>query len=255
MRVSRFYIDAPLAQGQQLTLPTNLINYIVNVLRLKSGNEIRLFNGQPIAPAPLKEQQTGEFSATLIEVSKRNAVVQIEHFVPQETESSLKIHLFQGISRSERMDFTIQKAIELGVTHITPVLTQRSNTGKLNAKRLEKKMQHWQGVAISACEQSGRTSLVAINKPVQVEEITSLNAELNLLLSPDAQIKLSNISEKTPASVNLFIGPEGGLNAEEMNWATEHGYQDVTLGSRVLRTETAGLAVISILQFIWGDLS
>lgn len=254
MRVSRFFIDLPLSVDQQLILPPHLVNYIVNVLRLKSDDRVILFNGRLISEPLAQEAHIGEFSATLTEVTKRKAIAHIDRFTVKDTESPLNIHLFQGISRSERMDFTIQKAIELGVNNITPVFTQRSNSGKLNAKRLEKKMQHWQGIAISACEQSGRTSLVKINEPLQIQEVEAFNAEINLLLAPDAHVNISEVSTRIPTSVNLFIGSEGGLNDEEIKWLSQHGYQKLQLGKRILRTETAGLAIISILQFLWGDL-
>jgi len=248
MRVSRFFIDVPLSQGLHITLPPHLINYIVNVLRLKTDDQIVLFNGQAI------NGQTGEFTAKLIEITKRKTIVHIENFTAKDNESPLQVHLFQGISRSERMDFSIQKAVELGVSSITPVFTQRSNSGKLNAKRLKKKMQHWQGVAVSACEQSERTSLVTVNEAVQVREIQQFNAELNLLLSPGASLSIAQLSATVPANINIFIGPEGGLNDNEINWASNHGYQQLKLGTRILRTETAGLAILSILQYLWGDL-
>ncbi len=255
MRVSRFFIDGPLSQGKYIDLPPHLINYIVNVLRLKTGNNIILFNGQQVTDTSTQKQHIGEFNAVLSEISKRKATVFIENFVVKNTESSLNMHLFQGISRSERMDFTIQKAIELGVTQITPLLTQRSNSGKFNAKRLGKKMQHWQGIAISACEQSGRTTLVTINEPLHIDQIEPFSAKINLLLSPDASSSLSELDKEIPASVNIIIGPEGGLNEDEIEWAGHHGYQKLSLGKRILRTETAGLAVLSVLQFLWGDLS
>lgn len=250
MRVSRFFIDASLSPGQHLTLPPHLINYIVNVLRLKKDDKIVLFNGQPLA----HNEQKGDFTASITEVTKRNTVVHIENFTARDTESPIQIHLFQGISRSERMDFTIQKAVELGVTHITPIFTQRSNSGKLDARRLDKKMLHWQSVAISACEQSGRTTLVKVNEPVHIEKIEPFNADINLLLSPDAQLSISELPDLAPTSVNIFIGPEGGLTSEEIEWASTHGYQQLKLGTRILRTETAGLAILSIVQFLWGDL-
>ena len=178
MRVSRFFIDAPLSQGQHLTLPSHLINYIVNVLRLKPGDKIILFNGQPLNELSA-QQQSGEFTACLTEVTKRHTSVHIESFTAKNTEPHLKIHLFQGISRSDRMDYTIQKSVELGISSITPVLTQRSNSGKLNTKRLGKKMAHWQGIAISACEQSGRTGIVKIHDPIQEnEDITIIDSDL-----------------------------------------------------------------------------
>ncbi|MCW8932648.1 MAG: 16S rRNA (uracil(1498)-N(3))-methyltransferase [Gammaproteobacteria bacterium] len=254
MRVSRFFINALLFQGEDINLPAHLVNYIVNVLRLKVGDTITLFNGQLSRISINEQEQIGEFTAIITEATKRNVTVHIEIFTARNTQSPLQVHLFQGISRSERMDFTIQKAVELGITQITPVFTQRSNSGKINAKRLEKKMLHWQGIAISACEQSGRTTLIKINEPIQVKDIQTFNAEINLLLAPDAQSSLSKLSVQSPQSINIFIGPEGGLNDDEIDWASNHGYQKIKLGNRILRTETAGLAILSVLQFLWGDL-
>jgi 16S rRNA (uracil1498-N3)-methyltransferase len=243
MRISRFYIDSDLFINQQLELSPLLINYISNVLRLKPGAEITLFN-----------DQGGEYTATLNEVQKRYVSVSIHSFIDSSIESSLKIHLFQGISRSERMDYSIQKAIELGVHSITPVFTQRSNAKLNDEKRLSKKQQHWQGVAISACEQSGRTQLVTINPPIKVSQLEQFPADLRLLLDPDAKLALSNVRKTPPLSVNIFIGPEGGLNVTEIELAIKQQYQAIQLGPRTLRTETAGMTIISILQYLWGDL-
>ncbi len=244
MRSSRFFIDTPLSPDQTINLPPVLINYIVNVLRLKSGNEIILFNGQG-----------GEYKATLSEVKKRSVSIVVNHFIDKHIESPLKIHLLQGISRSERMDFSIQKAVELGVHQITPVFTQRSNAKLPNTKLLAKKQQHWQGVAISACEQSGRTSIVTVKHAIQVEKIADYCADLQLLLAPDADSGLSELKHLKPATVNVFIGPEGGLNNAEIQSAVENNYQKISLGPRILRTETAGLSSLSILQYLWGDLA
>ena len=255
MRVSRFFIDAPLTPAQHITLPPNLVNYIVNVLRLNSGDEIVLFNGKGYGKKSADRERTGEFTASLSEVKKRSVSAIINHFVEKNIESPLKIHLFQGISRAERMDFSIQKAVELGVHTITPVLTQRSNSGKFNHQRLEKKHQHWQGVALSACEQSGRTRLVRVNPPIRVQQISDYTADINLLLAPDADTRLCDLKHSTPESVNIFIGPEGGLNSTEIELAIDAQYQKMQLGPRILRTETAGLAVLSVLQYLWGDLT
>ncbi|MCU7818267.1 MAG: 16S rRNA (uracil(1498)-N(3))-methyltransferase [gamma proteobacterium symbiont of Lucinoma myriamae] len=248
MRLSRFFIDEALSPGQSLIFPPHLVNYIVNVLRLKKGADVILFNGQLI------DEQNGEFTATLTEISKRNCVALIENFIVKNIESPINTHLFQGISRSERMDYTIQKAVELGISCITPVFTQRSNLRKLNDKQLQKKRLHWQGVATSACEQSGRTTLVNIMPPIQVEKISEFKAELNLLLSPTAQSNVSDLQSIKAKSINIFIGPEGGLSSEEIDWAVNQDFQEIKLGNRVLRTETAGLVILSILQFLWGDL-
>lgn len=249
MRLSRFFINESLEPGEELTLPAHLVNYIVNVLRLKAETRIILFNGREV------DQHSGEYSATLTEVSKRHCTVQINSFIIKEIESPLRTHLFQGISRSERMDYSIQKAIELGVSSITPVFTLYSNAKKLNEKQLQKKMTHWQGIARSACEQSGRTTLVTINKPIQAQQIGELDADIKLLLSPIATSGISGLSLAQTNTINIFIGPEGGLSNEEISLAVNQGYQEIRLGKRVLRTETAGLAILSILQFLSGDLA
>lgn len=243
MRISRFFINSPLCINQHLELPPDLINYIVNVLRLKSGTEIVLFNGKG-----------GEYTAILDEVKKRSVLVHINHFIEKNIESPLKIHLFQGISRSERMDYSIQKAVELGVQTITPVFTKRSNVKHSDTKRLEKKQQHWQRVALSACEQSGRTAVVTINQAVSVAQLGDSTADLQLLLAPDANTALSDLVNIKPLSINIFIGSEGGLNNDEIQSAIVQKYQKVKLGPRILRTETAGMTSISILQYLWGDL-
>ena len=248
MRLSRFFINGSLSPGQSLNLPPHLVNYIVNVLRLKTGADIVLFNGQAT------DKPVGEFTATLTEVSKRSCIAFIKNFIPKNIESRIKTQLFQGVSRSERMDYTIQKSVELGVSSITPVFSQCSNLRKLNDKQLKKKMLHWQGVATSACEQSGRTVLVNVNTPIQVKQIGQFNADIKLLLSPTAQSSITDIKSIQASSINIFIGPEGGLSREEINSAVAQDYQEIRLGKRILRTETAGLAMLSILQFLWGDL-
>lgn len=247
-RVSRFFIEQPLSPTQTIKLPPHLVNYIVNVLRLKSGDDIILFNG-------LQKNQKGEYGATLSDVSKRSVSAVINGFIAKDLESPLRIHLFQGLSRSERMDFTIQKAVELGVDCISPLFTQRSNTGKWNSKQLDKKHQHWQGIANSACEQSGRTQQVVITPALKIEQLNDYCADLNLVLAPNGISRFSTLKQQSPARVNILIGPEGGLTEEELTWAIEHQYEKVQLGKRILRTETAGLTAISILQYLWGDMA
>ena len=252
MRLSRFFIDCELQPGQSLQLPPPLVNYIANVLRLKQGDSIHLFNGHPYHGI------YGEFSAQLLEAGKRKVLVQLGQFLARDIESPLKIHLLQGISRSERMDFTIQKSVELGCSQITPVFTERSSSRKLKAKQLEKKQQHWQSVADSACEQSGRTRRVLIQPAIKPYETEQFSADLQLLLIPDADQSLSYLhrqADQDIKSVNIFIGPEGGLSPGEIKYACSQGYQGVRLGPRILRTETAGLTALSVVQLLWGDLS
>jgi 16S rRNA (uracil1498-N3)-methyltransferase len=247
-RLSRFFIDQELSPDSSIELPPTLVNYIVNVLRMSANDEIVLFNGLR------RDGLLGEYSASLSQVSKRKVTADIQHFKPKDVESPLKTHLLQGLSRNERMDYTIQKAVELGINQITPVLTHRSNS-KLKSAQLEKKRQHWQSIANSACEQSGRTARVTVNAPVEVAAITQFEADLKLLLAPTASQTLTQLGNQQPGQVNIFIGPEGGLSDEEIDWACRNNYSAIRLGGRILRTETAGLTVLSILQHLWGDLS
>lgn len=249
MRLSRFFINESLSPGQDLALPAYLVNYIVNVLRLKTGMELIFFNGKEV------QGKSGEYTAILTQVSKRHCHVLIKQFVEKDLESPISTHLFQGISRSERMDYTIQKAVELGINHITPVFTQRSNLKKLTEKQLEKKMSHWQAVANSACEQSGRTRLITVNMPVTLNQMADLNSELNLLLSPTAPTAIMELKATAAHSINIFIGPEGGLSKDEIDYAKNNGYHEINLGKRILRTETAGLVILTLVQFLWGDLN
>ncbi len=249
MRLSRFFINETLSLGMSLELPPHLVNYVVNVLRLKVGADLVLFNGQDY------KQKIGEFSAIITAMSKRYCTISITAFTEKNIESSITTHLFQGISRSERMDYTIQKAVELGITHITPVFTERSNLKKLNDKQLHKKIQHWQGVATSACEQSGRSQLIIVNTPIYFKQISELSTELNLLLSPTAHASVADLKSMSANQINILIGPEGGLSETEILYAKKLGYLDISLGKRILRTETAGLVILTILQFLWGDLN
>jgi len=249
MRLSRFFIDTPLKPQQRISLPPNLVNYVIKVLRLGQGDPLILFNGLVF------QEQTGEFSAHITTIEKRTVIVEIDDFIAKNNESPVYITLLQGISRGDRMDYTIQKAVELGVNTIVPLLSDRSNS-KQDSIRLEKKCQHWQGVANSASEQCGRVCQVNIEAPVPFKQINHFKAELNLLLVPDSSQSFSDIKSKQPETLNLLIGPEGGLTEKEINDAVNlAGYLKTSLGPRVLRTETAGITAMSIVQFLWGDLA
>lgn len=242
MRIPRVFHASALATGTRIGLEAAAANHIARVLRLRCGAPIVLFDGSG-----------GEYLATIVSADKRTVDVQVENFVPRDVESPLDITLVQGISRGERMDYTIQKAVELGVNRIVPVVTERSVV-KLSGERAAKKIGHWQGVAISACEQSGR------NRVPEIEEIRSLSEWLGasfngtaLFLDPRAEGGLGGLGPKT--RVALLVGPEGGLSDAEERNAYSSGYVGLRLGPRVLRTETAGLAAVAVLQALWGDLS
>jgi len=238
MQIPRVYIPAPLAAGKRLELTRQAARHVITVLRLKPGAPLVIFDGQGNA-----HQATLEDS-TRVEISQR---------INDETESPLQIHLLQAISRGERMGHVIQKAVELGVYKITPVLTQRCMV-KLKGERAVKRLQHWQGIAISACEQCGRNRLPVLNAVATLDAtLTEPEDSLKLVLDPGGQNTLSNL---TPSSnrITLLIGPEGGLTEEEIQLAYQSGFVRLRIGPRILRTESAAVAALAAIQTLWGDL-
>lgn len=241
MRIPRIYVPNPIEANTSLSLEGSAANHLSRVLRLKPDAPLIIFNGLG-----------GEYSAVIRGLTKRNVTVDIGAYQQSERESPLNITLLQGISRGERMDYTIQKAVELGVSRIIPVNTKRTVVN-LDDKRRQKRLQHWQGVIISACEQCGRNTLPILDeirdfRPV-VQEAS--NGQ-RLLLDHRSEAKLTQL-ESSPA-IRLLIGPEGGLSVEEREFAYAQGYQGIQLGPRVLRTETAALTAIAAIQTLWGDL-
>ena len=245
MSRTRLFVNSPLSAGADLRLDKDKARYLGRVLRLRPGDAFGIFNGDD-----------GEFHATLTKVTKDSAMAHVVSPIDTDTESPLKVHLVQGISRGERMDFVVQKATELGVKRITPVLTEYGVV-KLNADRAAKRRDHWQSVAESACEQSGRT------RPPLIDDVVPLNtwfgsrpkdADTDLILHPGVKDSLASVA-KPETKVCLLIGPEGGFSGSEYEDAEVAGFRAVSLGSRILRTETAALAAISIAQSLWGDLN
>jgi len=244
MRISRLFIEADFQPKQTLELSKEQAHYALTVLRLKSGTPIEAFDGRG-------NLATGQ----LIVTGRRSAEVQIEQVEQSSNESPLKTVLVQGISRGDRMDHSIQKAVELGVSAIQPIFTARCEV-KLQGEKLEKRRQQWQSIVINACEQSGRTVVPQIRPILTFDQwLQALdNNRFGLVLDPYAENSLTSIkkpADETP--VQLLIGPEGGLTEEEVKEAIQAGMTAVKLGPRILRTETAGPAVLSILQTIWGD--
>lgn len=239
----RFYVPNIPKNSDAFLLPQNTIKHI-NVLRLKNGTEITLFDGSG-----------SEFNAILDIQNKNSFIAKITNQQNISRESSLQIILIQAVSTGEKMDFTVQKATELGVSEIYPVITERSNV-RLSGERAEKRRNRWQEIAISACEQCGRNIIP------NIRAVESLNNVLNnlpsadkyILLSPKGSLKLNAIKD-IPQKVVLLIGAEGGFSQEEDNSANKAGFVPITLGQRILRTETAGLATISSLQTLWGDFA
>ncbi|MGM8226857.1 16S rRNA (uracil(1498)-N(3))-methyltransferase [Cellvibrio sp. ARAG 10.3] len=241
MRIPRIYTSYSLTVGQSLVLEDAAAHYLGKVLRMQPGRELVLFNGQG-----------GEFQAQITDMGKKQVTLAIGEFSATDRESPLQLELAIGISRGERMDWVLQKATELGVTRITPLLTERTEV-KLAGERQDKKVQHWQQILISACEQCQRNTLPLLSEPRDLDDwLAQVDAQHKFVLHHRDSSGLPD--DTTVASVALLIGPEGGLSDHEIERARVKGFAPLTLGPRVLRTETAPIAAISLVQYRWGDL-
>lgn len=244
MRLSRVYLDSPLALNALISLPKEIAHYLSNVLRLRIEDELLVFNAEQ-----------GEFRARVVFVAKRAVDIELlekKRGVHDAAEqASLSIHLTLGLSRGDRMDFAVQKSTELGVNQITPIYTEYGEV-RLKPERVEKKLQHWRKIAISACEQSGRLDVPVIHEPIPLMEL-SLGENVNKwMLEPSGSDALpQSIAEN---NIVLLIGPEGGFSESEIDWAQSNDFRIVALGSRILRTETAPVAALAILQHKYGDM-
>jgi len=243
MRLNRIYCAGPLASEASLLLPAAGAYHVARVLRMRAGAPLVVFDGKG-----------NDYQAEITQVDGDAVTVRLGTQTPSIGESPLRITLIQGISRGERMDWTLQKATELGVTGIAPVLTARSVV-RLDDKQGEKKQTHWQAIAIGACEQCGRSRIPAVSAPLQLRNyFTTVRKEgLRLVLSPAAPGSLAGLAS-LPSKVELLIGPEGGLDDDELLAAGNAGFMPVRLGPRVLRTETAAVVALTVLQALWGDL-
>jgi 16S rRNA (uracil1498-N3)-methyltransferase len=248
--MSRLFVEMSLKVGEEILLPKESTHYLLNVLRLRVGTSLILFNGQG-----------GEYVAHLVAATKKSATLQLIEYQGIERESNLPLTLVQAISRPEHFSYTLQKAVELGVQHIVPVITERSPP--VDKSKISKREQHWRKIIISACEQCGR------NRLPQLHEVLSLKAwlsqpqpGLSLVLSPTGNKHLLELESKALAlnefkrdSITVLIGAEGGLTEAEIEQAKTAGYQDIRFGSRILRTETAATAILAVCQTLWGDLA
>ncbi len=239
MRSHRFYTDIELSENTLVNLPSQAAHHCGQVLRYKVGDNLTVFNGDGF-----------DYYATIDRLEKKSCQIKIEKKIDPQNESPLKIHLYQGIARGDKMDLIIQKAVELGVTAITPIFTERCNV-KLEGKRLDKKIQHWQQIQLSACEQSGRAIIPAFNTATHLHQTPQQSAS-SFYLEPTSNQGFGDLPEQSLMS--LFIGPEGGFAEKEINFLEKIGCQGLKMGPRILRTETAGLSAIAILQSHFGDI-
>lgn len=242
MPTSRFYCPQRLGPGQTLDLPPDAAHHAAKVLRMEVGHELVLFNGDG-----------GEYEAVITYISKSAVTVRTAAFHEREAESPLDVTLAQAISAGDKMDYTLQKSVELGITRIQPLASERCVV-KLAGERAEKRGRHWQQVVISACEQSGRNHVPMV---APIRPLTHWFGDLpasaeRLMLAPGAQCSLGTLpAPKAP--VILLIGPEGGLSPSEIAAAQSCGFKSIRLGPRILRTETAALAALAAMQTLWGD--
>ncbi|MCQ8119426.1 16S rRNA (uracil(1498)-N(3))-methyltransferase [Methylomonas rosea] len=240
MRVSRLYVAAPLNVGGRIELDDDAAHYVRSVLRLKQDQSIVLFNGQG-----------GEYLGRFSEVSRKSVRVEIEQFVERNVESPLAINLGLGISRGDRMDWAVQKAVELGVTQLTPLVTERCVI-KFNDDKKQQRLQHWQHIAQHAAEQSGRTCCPSIGEIANLTDWVSGQEGLSVFLDPYAEQSLADLKPDS-ARVTLLSGPEGGFSEQERQVAKAAGFVPVRMGVRILRTETAVLSALTAVQTLWGD--
>ncbi len=246
MRIYRVYSTFSLSQSE-IILNKETSHHLANVLRCQIGDICHVFDGCG-----------NEVKAKISAINKSQIILHTLEIVKNETESCLKIHLFQALCKGDKMDVIIQKAVELGVAEITPLLTERCDV-KLTGDRLEKKMTHWRNIIINATEQSGRAVLPKLHYPFSFDEsIQSQAQNLYVLFTPHTNHRISELRAglvQAQQTIAIFIGPEGGFSELEESRALNQGVYVAALGKRILRTETASLAIIASLQTLWGDFS
>ncbi|MFI9652703.1 16S rRNA (uracil(1498)-N(3))-methyltransferase [Guyparkeria halopsychrophila] len=243
MRTRRVFVDHELQAGREIDLPADTVNYLRNVLRLKDGQPLELFNGR------------GQRAHGRLALARREARALVESSKISPEESVVPITLMAALAKGEKMELVIQKAVELGVTTIAPVETERSVL-ELKGSRAEKRLIRWRQIMINACEQCGRDTLPTI-EPIRSlhQALMATDAPIRLVLDPRAQQPLTALRDQPrPTGVALLVGPEGGLTDGEVARAGEQGFRALTLGPRILRAETAAITGVAILQYQWGDL-
>jgi 16S rRNA (uracil1498-N3)-methyltransferase len=237
IQIMRIYQNISLKNHSEIQLDEKSSHHIARVMRAKIGDALTIFNGEG-----------GEYDAVIKEINKKYVTVEMKKFVDREAESPFDLYLVQGISRGEKMDFTIQKAVELGVKKIFPILTERCNV-KLDEERKEKRVDHWRAVIESACEQSGRNRVPEIFSPQPLTQF-DIQADYKFILAPNAEKKLSDFRFQKNNKIIFLIGPEGGLSDNEIQFMMKKDFIPINLGPRVLRTETAALAALAMVEAI-----
>ena len=241
MRTTRIFTTTPLSADAEISLDKDAARHLVTVLRLKAGDPVCLFNGEG-----------GEYGGEIVAAGTKAVTVRIGGFSPADRESPLRTLLGIGISRGERFEWVLQKATELGVTEIFPLYTERTEV-RLKGEREDKKQSRWRQLTISACEQCGRNRIPLLHAPMALGDWLGTPADIKLLLHHRSDLSLRSLGGIRPGSAALLIGPEGGLSEAVIDQGLAAGFQALTLGPRIFRTETAPLVALSLLQGLWGD--
>lgn len=242
MRATRVYVDQHLETGAVCRLPEEAAHHVATVLRMKTGQALILFNGLG-----------GSFRAVISKMEKRNVEVTPGVHQPDECESPLAITLAQAVMRGQHMDYALQKAVELGVQRVVPLLCLQGNV-RLDHEQQQRRHEHWLKIIQSACEQCGRNRIPQLLMPLRlVDWVGTDSNDLKLILHPGDGVRIADL-RTTCKSLTLLAGPEGGFSDDEIAGAERHGYQSVTLGPRILRAESAALVAISVCQARWGDV-
>lgn len=244
MRIPRIYQNKTLHLGDTVELDEWAVQHSVTALRLRPGFTLHLFNGH----------EEGEFEAELVALGKRRYAALLRQFHPKQKESPLSTHLGQSISRGDRMDFALQKAVELGVTEITPLFTEHCSL-KLSEEQLENRFRHWQNILISACEQSDRCKVPVLHPSRSLSEWLSAqnSSDVRIVFEPGTATTINDLPEKA-SQVSFLVGPEGGFSQKEVVLAEQSHFKAVRMGPRIVRTETAAIIALSLIQTKWGDL-
>ena len=241
MRLKRIYYKSTLNVDSTVELDSDAAHYLINVLRLKQSDELILFNGND-----------GDVLGELSTNTKREVKIHLKEVIGEPLNSGIYIHLALGLSKGDRMDYAIQKSAELGVSEITPLYTEFSVVKFKEEKRLENKLGHWQRIAVSSCEQSGAQTPASLNNPIALSDFVEKNLETTkIVLDTSGEAKFQDLEIISP--ISLLIGPEGGLSDNELEQVEQQGFTRISLGPRILRTETAPVAAIAILQNLYGD--
>jgi 16S rRNA (uracil1498-N3)-methyltransferase len=240
MRLHRIYYPFNAKLGEIVVIENDRAHYLRNVLRLKTKRKLLIFN-----------HLQKEFLAEISEINKKTVVIHLLESIQSIQPSKLSITLIQGLSKGERMDYTVQKATELGISNIIPITSEYCEV-KLTGNRLEKKLKHWQQIAVSACEQSFRADIPVIHSPISINQY-SLSKHQGILLEPEESMNIQNIAQNNWQQFDVVIGPEGGWSQNDLSLLKSTGLTGIQFGQRILRTETMAPAILAAIHSLWGD--